>query len=296
MMNIHRARPAIGFIAFVAAAFFLNSCSIPGQGSDDGNIEDEFSRFLSTYQILNLNTGIVTGYMAVPDLQTNIAYRQNLMVFKQIPTGSTQIGTQTGSLGASVDPAATSTSLTQYYMGVFEVTQAQWQIIAGTTPWTSVSVFPSNAFGSTTTNDQNPAFGLSQDMVSTALTAYNSGKTISLTLPTNAMWERAARAGSANSFAWGAGASDSSVIANYAIVAETVTTPGVRQVGERTPNALGLFDMHGNVWELTHTGLSTSIRGGSWRDSASLSRSGHVVSIDRGSAHGLVGARLVLVP
>jgi formylglycine-generating enzyme required for sulfatase activity len=280
----------------IAGTISLNSCVSPTGGTSSDNLQKDLSRTLSTYQVLNLQTGAIEGRSEIPDLTTNNAYREQSMVFKLIPSGETLIGTNTGSLGSGVDPSGSMVTAPQFYMGVFEITQAQWQLIAGTTPWTAVASYPVNSLGSLTTAPTRPAFGLSEDIISTALNSFNTDKKVALSLPNNTYWERACRAGSNHPFAWGASATNTDLVAQYAVVAETVINAGARPVGERTPNDFGLYDMHGNVWEITHTGLTTHIRGGSWRDSLSLSRAGHVMAIDRGTAHGLVGARLVIAP
>ena len=58
----------------------------------------------------------------------------------------------------------------------------------------------------------------------------------------------------------------------------------------REPNALGLFDTHGNLWELTSDG---HIRGGSWRDGVISARAANLVELGGQYEHALVGARLV---
>lgn len=295
-MSTHRF---IFTVFLVGVAITLVSCGAPGQGSPSNTLQLDLSRALSPYQVLDLTTGQMSGFVELPDVQTNDAYRQNLMVFHLVPAGTTVVGTPTGALGAGVDASTGSIEVGGFYCGAFEVTQGQWATLAGTAtrPWENVAVVPAGALGALTTSAKRPAYALTEDGVAAALATHNAGKSYRLGIPTDVQWERACRAGSATAFSWGGNPNDRTAALSYAVVAETTgTVLGTRQVGERTANAFGLFDMHGNVWEITHTGLSTSIRGGSWRDPLSLARSAHVVPFDRATAHGLVGVRLVLVP
>jgi formylglycine-generating enzyme required for sulfatase activity len=119
-----------------------------------------------------------------------------------------------------------------FYMGVTEVTQAQYEAVMGKNP--------SEFKGAT-----NPV-----EMVSwndaTAFCKKLSEKTRqAVRLPTEAEWEYACRAGAQTAFSFG---DDPSALGDYAWHlgnSEMMTHP----VGQKKPNAWGLYDMHGNVWE-----------------------------------------------
>ncbi|MCP4695399.1 MAG: SUMF1/EgtB/PvdO family nonheme iron enzyme, partial [Gammaproteobacteria bacterium] len=125
-------------------------------------------------------------------------------------------------------------------------------------------------------------------------------------LPTEAEWEYAARADSRTVYAFG---NDSSGLGEYAWYwdnAEKKTHP----VGEKKPNAWGLHDMHGNVWEWTQdwygsysseaqmnptgpdTGSARVIRGGSWDDITLLCHSAVRNRYGPGYRVGYLGFRL----
>lgn len=117
-----------------------------------------------------------------------------------------------------------------YYIGKFEVTQAQWQQVMGSNP----SVFHDVAEAG-----QHPVENVSWEGVQEFLKKLNAlegGR--KYRLPTEFEWEYAASAGQEGDIAW----SETQLVAQLG----TKTT---QKVGEKKPNAWGLYDMLGNVWE-----------------------------------------------
>lgn len=291
------------FVATVIAALVAIGCSSsPGVGSGTGQYSEDITRDLADYLVVDLQTGTLEGRTTIADLATAAAYRDRLMVFRRIAGGTFTAGAASGSLGAGTDPSPATRGLPRFYLAVFETTQDQWVRIAGTSPWMAptLTVTPAGSLG-TLVGGNLPAINLSYEQAQTALTSFAVGKTYSFALPTDDQWECACRGGSTTPFWWGSSAYNRTAAADKAVVLETVPVPfagqpGVAPVGSKLANPFGLYDMHGNVWELTRTGTATGVRGGSWRDPLALARASLRQDLDRGTAHALVGLRLVLIP
>ncbi len=89
-------------------------------------------------------------------------------------------------------------------------------------------------------------------------------------LPTEWEWEKAVKAGSITHYFWG-----DEWDPNYAW-SKSNANKKTHKVGSKKPNALGLYDMAGNVWEWTssdHENGGKVLRGGSWRNSPRMLRS-----------------------
>jgi formylglycine-generating enzyme required for sulfatase activity len=125
-----------------------------------------------------------------------------------------------------------------YYIGKYEVTQAQWKQVMGTNP----STFQ----GSKVTDDadRHPVENVTWDAAQAFVKKLNAlEKTDAYRLPTEFEWEYAARAGADADTPWTQVREQA--IAGYNAYFNT------HIVGEKKPNAWGLYDMLGNVWEWT---------------------------------------------
>jgi len=120
-----------------------------------------------------------------------------------------------------------------FWLGKFEVTQEQWQAVMGNNP-------------ARLKGPQNPVEQVSWNDCQAFLAKLNDklpGK--SFRLATEAEWEYACRAGTTTQFSFGNATARLGAYAWFDENSKGRTHP----VGQRKPNAWGLCDMHGNVWE-----------------------------------------------
>lgn len=151
-----------------------------------------------------------------------------------------------------------------FKMGKYEVTQAQWQAVMGENPsWFKGA--------------DNPVENVSWDDCKRFLKKLNALPSVKdsglvFRLPTEKEWEYACRAGSTGDYCRLADGTEITTntlgeVAWYGDNCDDKTHP----VGQKKPNAFGLYDMHGNVEEwcedLYLAGASYRVlRGGGWRD------------------------------
>jgi formylglycine-generating enzyme required for sulfatase activity len=119
------------------------------------------------------------------------------------------------------------------YLGVTEVTQEQYERVMGENP----SVFKGDP--------QRPVETVSWEDVKEFCERLSEKEGKTYQLPTEAQWEYACRSGSTTKWCFGDSESQLDDYAWYDDNSGDTTHP----VGQKKPNAWGLYDMHGNVWE-----------------------------------------------
>jgi formylglycine-generating enzyme required for sulfatase activity len=198
----------------------------------------------------------------------------------RIESGAFQMGSTAGS--AVEQPVHSVTITRPFWMGKYEVTQAEYQAVVGSNP----SYF-SGAQRPVERVTWNGAMAYCASLTATESAAGRIPAGYQYRLPTEGEWEYCCRAGTATE--WNTGVSLLCGLANFLGCAPNQTT----LVGSYAPNAWGLCDMHGNNWEwcldswdgsanysasaasdpYVTVGANRLIRGGSWENGADLCRS-----------------------
>ena len=230
------------------------------------------------------------SYILVPFSVATATYANPSIALVSIPAGS-------------FDNGANIVTLSAFRMAKYDITQSLYQSVTGTNP----SYFASNGDAATcpvervswhdavefcnrlsakdglspvyTISGRTPNFGypITRATVNADFTA--SG----YRLPTEAQWEYAARAGTTTTTYYWGNASDDATVGQYAWFVDN-SGGTTHAVGQKLPNAFGLYDMAGNIWQWcwdwygtypsgsqtdptgASSGTNRVIRGGSWRD------------------------------
>jgi formylglycine-generating enzyme required for sulfatase activity len=205
--------------------------------------------------------------------------------FALIPAGGFMMGSGKADRNAYRDekPAHSERIGKPFYLGRFQVTQAQWEAVMGGNP-------------SRFSGPKRPVERISWEEAQEFIERLNLKEGHqNHRLPTEAEWEYAARAGTTGAYSFGDAAGELRNHAWYLGNSGHETHP----VGEKEPNAWGLHDMHGNVWEWVRDeyrayssgsaedlvvlpqnayrapGSGRVVRGGGWNSGAGFCRSAY---------------------
>ena len=239
---------------------------------------------------------------SVPFGVTNDMYKTDWLLMRKIPAANVtwRMGSPTNETGRSAtsEKAQIVTIPNDFYIGVYPCTQRQYELIHGDKP----SYFSNSDYYAT-----RPVQSVDYSTLRGATPTYNwptTGSSVnsssffgllrahsgipSFDLPGDAEWEFACRAGTGTAIYGSSLAAIACQGRNSSAAANVDATDGTDVVGNHEPNAFGLYDMIGNVWEYCRdwfsntaslTGPDTATyrvgRGGAWSRAASELRSAH---------------------
>ncbi|MDF5712806.1 MAG: formylglycine-generating enzyme family protein [Rhizonema sp. NSF051] len=225
----------------------------------------------------------------------------------EIPGGTFVMGSPPGEEGGdSSERPQHSVTIQPFFMGKYTVTQEQYQAVMGNNP--------SNFKGA-----KKPVENVSWDQATKFCAKLSKSGRTTYRLPSEAEWEYACRAGTTTPFYFGPTITTALVNYDgnypYGYAPKGEYREQTTNVGSFPPNAFGLYDMHGNIWEwcldiwhefsdgtlvdgktllAVNNNQTQSLHGGSWNYDALYCRSAYRDRYARDGSYDLVGFRVVV--
>lgn len=258
----------------------VNTPVKPGTHRMTWNVSADYPNFRSTaftvkmsaltganpYMVVDLSGGVnalsypVTYLSSIPEGGWSDEYKTTKMVFRLIPPGSFMMGSPSDQWGRDSYEDYHGVVLTKpLYVGVFECTQKQYELVMGSNP--------SNYKGDMRPVEQVSYANIRGSVNGAAWPQHNqvdansfmgrlrSKANMLFDLPTEAQWEYACHAGTSTSLNNGKDASNSAACKEVARCNDNKNdgkggyNGQHTKVGSYLENAWGLYDMHGNVCE-----------------------------------------------
>lgn len=231
------------------------------------------------YYVVDLSCGAsatsypVTGLINIPKSGWTDEYKTTKLVLRRIEPGTFMMGRRSTDYPGAQDSGVHEVTLTRpYYIGVFEVTQLQWELVMGIRPRRSYSREYERrpvqfvSYDMIRGSSAGAGWPVSSDVDKTSFLGVLRTKTgLDFDLPTEAQWEYACRAGTTTALNNGKNLSskeqdgkiaevgrygyNSGYLPNGAHSGSPAPSEATAIVGSYVPNSWGLYDMHGNVYE-----------------------------------------------
>ena len=187
-------------------------------------------RILGIAMVLGLVGGLTVmaqevkpGKVDVVDLGKDVKLEMVL-----VPAGKFKMGSPASEKGRNDNETQHEVTLTKpFYMGKYEVTQEQWEGLMENNP-------------SKIKGAKYPVTNVSWEDCQEFIKKLNAKPNGGYRLPTEAEWEHACRAGTSTAYSFGNSLTKSDA---------NINGESTKAVGSYKPNAFGLYDLHGNVWE-----------------------------------------------
>ena len=275
----------------------------------------------------------------VPGGANSDAYKTTNLLLRLIPKGTFTMGSPTNE-GFSVEAQHVVTLSRDFYIGVFQVTQQQWAQVMSNWPsyFTNASYSATRPVERVSYNDIRGAsagasWPTNNNVDETSFMGVLRARTgLTFDLPTESQWEYACRAGTTTAlnsgcnliYPWVWEDPNMDAVGRYfywgtydedAVEQNADTSRGTAKVGSYQPNAWGLYDMHGNVWECcldwynaayplgpvtdprgATSGTLRAFRGGTWYDFAEYERSASRGGMTPDGSNWIAGFRALLLP
>ncbi|MBQ7555470.1 formylglycine-generating enzyme family protein [bacterium] len=288
----------------------------PGEGGDD----------LQDYMVVDIDSGDISYLDEEPEGGWTDDYKTSKMVFRKVKACRFTMGSPMDECGRNDLDGEYIHEVTlskPYYIGVFETTQKQYELIAGDNPSKyqgDLRPVENVSFNMIRGSEKGVNWPYSSEVDEDSFMGKLRAKTgKAFDLPTEAQWECACRAGT--STAWNDGTTITNEVSDGNLARlgryQYNREDGIGGFSEHTivgsylPNAWGIYDMHGNVyeycldlWDMYDRG-STDPKGASPPKSIRIIRGGsfdepegacYCRSAHRFAGRGSTGFRVVLIP